>query len=88
MVLRQIVSKSLGYVSIIAMSVVAMFVIIMDILKYCVGIDPVAEEQERTRKKKRKAWCKPVTKRFTYVPAPRGSPWPKASVSMIRETVI
>ncbi|CAF2929625.1 unnamed protein product [Rotaria sp. Silwood2] len=43
----KIVSKSFSYVAIIAISCVVMFVIIMDILKYCFGIDPTREDLER-----------------------------------------
>jgi hypothetical protein len=43
-----------------------MFVIIMDILKYSFGIDPVHEGRERVRQEKRK----PVIQRFIYVNAP------------------
>ena len=51
-IILQRVSKSFAYVAIIAIITVAMFVIIMDILKYCFGIDPVEEERERIRKQK------------------------------------
>ncbi len=47
----KIVSKSFAYIAIIVMSSAAMFVVIMDILKYCFGIDPVQEERERIRRK-------------------------------------
>ncbi|CAF3752751.1 unnamed protein product [Rotaria sordida] len=36
----RIISKSFAYIAIIPMTIVAMFVVIMDILKYCFGIDP------------------------------------------------
>jgi uncharacterized membrane protein YpjA len=48
----KIVSKSFSYIAIIAMSIVAMFVVIMDILKYCFGIDPIREDLERIRREK------------------------------------
>jgi uncharacterized membrane protein len=48
-----IISKSFAYIAIIAMISVAMFVIIMDVLKYYFGIDPVQEERERIRRKKK-----------------------------------
>ena len=66
-----IVSKSVAYVAIIAIVSVAIFVVVMDILKYCFGIDPVEEERERMRREK---WAKkrkrPVIQRFTYVNTP------------------
>ena len=70
MVVRQMVSKSFGYIAILALIVVAMFIVIMDILKYCFGIDPVGEERERLRRKRRIPKHKPVIERFTYVNAP------------------
>lgn len=48
----QIVSKSVSFIAIIAMVTVAMFVLIMDILKYCFGIDPVEGERERIRRER------------------------------------
>ena len=52
-VIFKIVSKSFAYVAIIAMSTVAAFVIIMDLLKYGFGIDPVRKEREEILKKKK-----------------------------------
>lgn len=49
---RKMVSKSFSYVAIIALTSVATFIIIMDILKYCFGIDPVETERERMRRKR------------------------------------
>ena len=69
-VILKIVSKSVAYVAILAMVSVAMFVVVMDILKYCFGIDPVEEERERIRRAKRAKKRKPVIQRFVYVNAP------------------
>ncbi|CAF4147425.1 unnamed protein product [Rotaria sp. Silwood2] len=63
----KIVSKSFSYVAIIAMSCVVMFVIIVDILKYCFGIDPTREDLERYRREKRTKQRKPVIQQDTYV---------------------
>lgn len=63
----QTVSKSLGYIGIIALISTAMFIIIMDVLKYCFGIDPVHDERERIRRKKQAKKRKPVIQRFVYV---------------------
>ncbi len=69
------VSKSFAYIVIIAMTVVVMFVVIMDILKYCFGIDPVDEERERIRRAKQaKKRKRPVIQRFIYVNAPSAQP--------------
>ena len=67
-------SKSFAYIAILALATVATFVVVMDILKYCFGIDPVEEERQRMRQKK---WAErrkhPVIQRFTYVDAPKNS---------------
>jgi hypothetical protein len=69
------ISKSFAYVAIIAMTVVAMFVVIMDILKYFFGIDPVDEEREKIQRAKRMIKRKrPVIQRFIYVNAPPVQP--------------
>jgi hypothetical protein len=83
MVIYKIVSKSFGYVAIIAMVIVGMFIVIMDILKYCFGIDPVEEERERMRRKRVEKKRKPVIQRSVYIDAPTKRP-----VSSIEETVV
>ena len=75
----KIVSKSFAYIAIIAMVIVVMFVIIMDILKYCFGIDPVSEERERIRRQKLAKKRKPVIQRFIYVNAPPPAEQPIAT---------
>jgi hypothetical protein len=69
-IIYKIVGKSFAYVGIIAMTCVAMFVIIMDILKYCFGIDPIRKDLERIRRAKKAKKRKPVIQRFIYVNAP------------------
>ncbi|CAF2124957.1 unnamed protein product [Rotaria magnacalcarata] len=49
------VSKSFAYIAIIAMISVAMFIVIMDILKYCFGMDPTRGDLERIQQKRRKS---------------------------------
>ena len=45
-----------------------MFIVIMDILQYCFGIDPVEEERERMRREKRTRKRKrPVRSRYITV---------------------
>jgi hypothetical protein len=68
-VIRQMVSKSFSFIAIFALVIVAAFIVIMDILKYCFGIDPVHEERERIRRKKQVVKCKPAIQRFVYVHA-------------------
>ncbi|CAF0740637.1 unnamed protein product [Adineta ricciae] len=66
----KIVSKSFGYVGIIAIVSVVLFVVIMDVLKYCFGIDPTREELIRYRREKRARKRQPVIQRFVYVNPP------------------
>ncbi len=47
LIIHQVVAKSFAYIAILAMISVVMFVVILDVLKYFFGIDPV----DRTRKK-------------------------------------
>ena len=63
----QIVSKSFAYISILAISSVALFVIIMDVLKYGFGIDPVETERKKIQRKKRAKKHRPIIQRFTYI---------------------
>lgn len=73
-VVRQAVSKSFAYVGILAMVSVVGFIVVMDILKYGFGIDPVREELERIRRQKQlKRRKPPVIVRHTYVNAPTES---------------
>jgi hypothetical protein len=69
-IIYKIVSKSFAYVAIIAMISVAMFVVIMDILKYCFGIDPVHEERVQIRRKKLEKKQKATIQRCVSVNAP------------------
>jgi hypothetical protein len=82
----RIVSKSFAYVAILVMISFAMFIIIMDILKYCFGIDLTREEAERFRRekqaKKRKFY---VIKQFVYVDPSSSSNQP---ISAIEKTII
>ena len=68
----KIVSKSFAYVSLLAIISLFMFVIIMDLLKYCFSIDPAKRKAKRVirRKKKRK---QVVAYRFIYVNEPTSS---------------
>ncbi len=63
----EIAAKSFTFVSIIAILTVALFIIIMDILTYCFGIDPVGAERKRIRRKKQPVKRKPVIQRLVYV---------------------
>jgi hypothetical protein len=85
--LLKIAAKSISSIAIIVMISAAMFIIIMDILKYCFGIDPTREERERIRRKKKAKKRKPVIQRFVYVnpPTPQVA---KETISRIEETVV
>ena len=67
------------------MASVAMFIVIMDILKYCFGIDPTREELERYRRAKKR---KPVVQRFIYVNAFPTAPSSEKRISTIAETTV
>jgi len=68
----KVVSKSVSYIAILAMVSVAMFVIVMDILKYGFGIDPVESERRIMRRERQaaKRRRRPVIQRFVYVNSP------------------
>jgi hypothetical protein len=91
MVVHQIISKSFAYVVIIALTSVATFIILLDVLKYCFGIDPIKDELEKKRRKKqvKKVKRRPLIQRFVYVHAPAQPP-PRTStqgdISTIEET--
>ncbi|CAF1316991.1 unnamed protein product [Adineta ricciae] len=70
MIIHKIISKTVSYVTILVLIVTVMFFVIMDILKYCFGIDPVHQERERLRREKRMKKRKPVIQRPVYVNPP------------------
>lgn len=53
LITHQIVSKSFGYIAIIAISTVVMLIIVLDIMKYCFGIDPAEKDLSQLRRRKR-----------------------------------
>ena len=68
-------SKCVSYVAIAFLISVIAFFVIMDILKYCFGIDPTKDYLERIRRAKQIKRTKqrqqqPVIERFTYVNEP------------------
>ena len=50
LVLRRTISRSLGYIAIVAISLLAIFIVAMDVLRYCFGIDSIRRERRRTRR--------------------------------------
>ncbi len=72
-IVLQVLSKSVGYIAIVAILTVAIFIFVMDVLKYYFGIDTVDQKprQRRQRKKYRKKKKKFVIAiRYIYVNAP------------------
>ena len=61
----QFIARSFAFVVILSISSVAIFVIVMDVLKYFFNIDPSRKEFERLRRKKRHRL---IAIRFLYVP--------------------
>jgi hypothetical protein len=51
-IIRQYIAKSFSYIAIIAIATVAGFIIVLDILKYGFGIDPVRAERELMRRER------------------------------------
>lgn len=68
-VLLRMVSKSFAFIAILVLLSFVTFIVIMDVLKYCFGIDPTREELERIqRQKQAKKAKRPVIIRYTYHP--------------------
>ena len=63
-VVRQTVSRSFAYVAIIALGILMLFIVMLDVLKYGLGIDPATEGKGRQIRKRRPP---PVAIRFVYV---------------------
>ena len=70
MVVRRSVSLSFAYIAISAIAAVALFVIVMDVLKYFFGIDLAREELEKIQQQKRVKRRRPVIQKFVYVNEP------------------
>ncbi|CAF0775479.1 unnamed protein product [Adineta steineri] len=68
LVVRKVISKSFGYIVIIALIAVVVFIMTLDILKYFFGIDPVRKYWRKLKRKKKIKKSNPqVIRRFTYV---------------------
>ena len=68
--ISNIVSKIVAYIAILIMTVLGIFIVVMDIIKHCFGIDPVHEEREKIRREKQARKQKTlVFHRFVYVNA-------------------
>ena len=73
-VLLQTISRSFAYIAITAITIVAMLVVVLDFLKYCLGVDPVepiSRERQSMRREQSPKRKKPmIIIRYTYVDAP------------------
>ncbi|CAF4070822.1 unnamed protein product [Adineta steineri] len=86
-IIYKIISKSFAYIAIIAMTIVAMFVVIMDILTYCFGIDLTREERERFRREKRgRRWNRSANQNLIYVNA-LSEPFKKSKTTIAKHRV-
>lgn len=65
-ILYKMVSKSVAYIAIIFIICTAIFVVVMDILKYCFGIDPVEDERRRMQQETGGKKQKPVKQQSVY----------------------
>lgn len=74
MTVRTVVAKTFGYVAIISLVTVVSFVILMDVMKYWLGIDATAIETKELRVQRAKRLTGPVKVRFMYVDHPSETP--------------
>lgn len=70
---RHFIAKFIGLAAVIALVIVILFVVVMDMLKYCFGIDPTRGELRRLRQEKRAKRRAPVIERCVYTNAPQPS---------------
>ncbi|CAF0842565.1 unnamed protein product [Adineta steineri] len=70
---HRIVSKSFAFIVIVVSIITFMFVIVLDILKYCFNVDPMRKELQKLKQKKKKKKC-PVIVKYVYVNAPSIQP--------------
>jgi len=65
---HRIYAKIIASFAIFIMLLFAIFIVTMDVLKYCFGIDPVAEDREYLRQKRQaKKRKRPQIQRLVYV---------------------
>ncbi|CAF0842517.1 unnamed protein product [Adineta steineri] len=70
---HRMVSKSFGFIVIVVSIITFMFIIVLDILKYCFNVDPMCKELQKLKQKKKKKKC-PVIVKYVYVNAPSIQP--------------
>ena len=81
----QMVSRSFAYVAIIAIVGVAIFVVVLDILKYCFGIDPVDRKLRTTKSKKKKKPIQIIRFRYIHAEVPEPS---RNRNEIVKDTVV
>ena len=52
LVIRKYVAKGFAYIAIIAMITASGFIIVLDVLRYAFGIDPVRKERDQIRRRR------------------------------------
>ena len=67
---HETVTKSFAYVAITALGLVVMLIVMLDILKYCFGVDTIREERRRRRQPHRKKVKIHTITRYTYINFP------------------
>jgi hypothetical protein len=91
LVVHQTVARSFAFIAISVTLSVALFIVIMDVLKYCFGIDPVDSIRQEGRYRRRRKHVKKhkpaAIIRFLYVNAPPQQSSVK-TVSTIQETSV
>ncbi|CAF4066496.1 unnamed protein product [Adineta steineri] len=86
-IIYKIISKSFAYIAIVAMTIVAMFIVIMDILTYCFGIDLTREERERFRREKRgRRWNRAANQNLIYANALQ-EPFNKSKTTIVKNRI-
>ncbi|CAF4045004.1 unnamed protein product [Adineta steineri] len=72
LVVHQSVSTSFGYLCYLMIGCICLFFILMDILKYCFGIDPTKDQLKRIQRRRRRGRMKnikppPQIRKFIYI---------------------
>ena len=90
MAIYKAVSKSFGYVGIVALASTSALIVLMDLLKYGFGIDPVREERERLEREKQggKRRKQLLIQRFVYVHKPSTPPPSNEPIYTLQETIV
>ena len=66
---HETVTKSFAFVAITALGLFVLLIVMLDILKYCFGVDTVREERRRRQPQRKEVKIHTIT-RYTYVNFP------------------